>query len=282
MKYSDALTEALLDERKAFPAGTVRKRADGQYIKTHRGDWEKVPAGADVRARSGRQEYVAKTKETVGEFQKKLAGGQFEKGWSMGDHVRNAKSFLDKHNANLARFQGDLQSLAGGNAKVKARTKKLESTLGKMVRKPKYKRADMLQDGTGARIIHQSIAEVKATVDALKKKYRVVEEDDYISQPHPGDPTYRSHHLIVEDEDGLQKEIQVRTANQNKFADWNHDVYKPVTKQQAQMVDKHKGVISAYAKAYSDHVFSVDSGDSMPTPKPECPDEVRVSVGCLD
>ncbi len=282
MKLSDLLTEAVLDERKAFLPGTVRKRADGQYIKTHRGDWERLPTGADPASAGARQQDVAKTKETVGEFAKKLAGGEFEKGWDLGAHVRNAKGFLARHNASLVRFQSELEGMAGPTGKVKARTKKLESALGKMVRKPKYKRADMLQDGTGARIIHQSIAEVQSTVEQLRKKYRVVEEDDYITKPHPSDPTYRSHHLIVEDEDGLQKEIQVRTANQNKFADWNHNVYKPLTRAQADLVSSHKNVISAYAKAYSDHVFSVDSGDDTPVPKPKCPDEVRAAVGCLD
>lgn len=282
MKFSTSLTEAIneLDEAKGFPPGTVRKRKDGYYVKTHRGDWERSKKGSDPQARGKRQQEVAQTKSTVSEFQKKHSDGAFDR-MSFGQHVRVAKDFLGRHNANLARFTGDLGKLAGPTGKVKARTKKLESALGKMVRKPKYDRADKLQDGTGARVVHQSIGQVKDTVAKLREKYRVIEEDNYIDNPHPGDPTYRSHHLIVEDEDGLQKEIQVRTANQDKFADWSHDVYKPTSKLQDELVKKHKTVIGAYARAYSEHFFSVDSGSDSPLPKPECPDEVRMSVGCI-
>lgn len=278
MRLSEDLQQAILDEGRAYAPGTIRTWKGGKFIKTARGEWEPVQGDAD-RA-SKRQEYVAKTKATVGEFKAAVAGGKFGNR-TLGQHLKIAKDFQSKHDGNLTRFKGDLSAIAGPGASVKARTKTLESMIGKMLRKPKYQSADQLQDGTGARIVHQTIDQVKRTVDKIKAKYKVVAEDDYISKPHPDDPTYRSHHLVIEDEDGLQKEVQIRTGNQNKFADWSHNVYKPRTPAESRAVDKNKDVISEYAKGMSDYFFRKDSGEAVGSP-PDCPGAVKASVGCID
>jgi ppGpp synthetase/RelA/SpoT-type nucleotidyltranferase len=144
-----------------------------------------------------------------------------------------------------------------------------------MVEKPHYTTADKLQDGTGMRVVHGTVEEVKATVAKIRAKYKVIEEDDYIAKPK-GD--YRSHHLIIEGPGKLAMEIQVRTKNQDAFGDWCHDVYKPVTKKQAK-VQKHPEVIS-YARDISAYFWALDTG-AEPPPKPPCTKVVSDAFGCL-
>lgn len=277
MKLSESL-EGALDERAAFPVGTVRKRKDGQYIKTARGDWK--PVSGDPTGATKHEQGIEKTKITIDSLTKAIANGKLAKGVSLGQHIKIAKDFRKKHEAGAAKLLGDLTDIAGPGAKVKARTKNLESMLGKMVRKPKYKTADMLKDGTGARIVHDTIDEVKRTVAKIKEKYEILAEDeeDYISKPK--DEGYRSHHLVIKDSDGLPKEIQIRTKNQDSWADWFHDAYKPTTPVQKKLVEKGKPVINAYAKQMADHFFAKDSGQN-PGPPPPCPQIVKDAIGCM-
>jgi len=277
MKLSEDLDQAL-NERAAYPTGTVRKRKAGDFIKTAKGEWERVKG--DAEAASKHQRNLEKVAGTVGDFQKALKGGSFDQSMSFGEHVKLAKAFRSQHEAGAKKLLGSLTDIAGPGAKVKARTKNLESMLGKMVRKPKYKRADQLKDGTGARIVHKTVAEVKRTVAAIKAKYKTLSEDeeDYINNPK--EEGYRSHHLVIVDDDGLPKEIQVRTANQDVWADWFHDAYKPTTPLQAKLVEKNKDTISQYAKQMADFFFQKDSGKSGNMPPP-CPEAVKSAIGCI-
>lgn len=205
----------------------------------------------------------------------KVAYGKLPPGKTAAEHIKIAEQFLDKHRTAFPLALESLSQLAGPNAKVKGRVKALESALNKMVEKPHYTTADKLQDGTGMRVVHQTVDQVKETVAKIKAKYNVIEEDDYITNPK-GD--YRSHHLIVEGPGKLPMELQVRTENQDSFGDWCHDVYKPLNAKQAE-VQKHPEVTS-YARDISTYFWALDTG-AEPPPKPPCTRVVSEAFGCL-
>lgn len=170
-----------------------------------------------------------------------------------------------------------LQKLAP-DAKIKGRVKKTASIMGKMQRKSKYAgNVGLMQDITGTRIVAKDIAGVKEVVESIRKKYKIVEEDNYIDSPK-GD--YRSHHLIILDGD-LQKEVQIRTPNQNTFASWAHDIYKPTSDEQAAAIAKNEDLIKAYSKNLSAHFYAIDAGADVIPEKPPCIPAVKDSVGCV-
>lgn len=164
-----------------------------------------------------------------------------------------------------------------GSVRVSGRTKAVESAMAKLTRKPDlYPTADQLTDCTGARVTVGSIDEVKANVQKVKDRYEVVREEDYISSPK-GD--YRSHHLIIRDDDGLLKEVQIRTENQDSWANWFHDIYKPRNAEQKQWVTQYGDTLNSYASEMSEYFFAVDQGEQIA--KPDCPEPVQVTFGCL-
>ena len=227
-----------------------------------------------------RQEYLQKMVGTVNALNAAIEKGVLS--GTLSEHVRIAKKFIAKHNTNFESSMGQMtqaiQTAGVTNITVTGRTKALESTLGKLVRKPKYGTADKLQDGTGMRVVCKSVQDVRKAVAAVRAKYEVVEEDNYIDTPQ-GD--YRSHHLIIRDEDGLQKEIQIRTGNQNIWADWFHDVYKPMTPEQLEAAEQHIDILNDYASKMAEYFWQVDQGKD-PGAMPNCPNVIaQTPFGCL-
>lgn len=211
-----------------------------------------------------------------------VSSGKLRHGLSVDDHVKVAESFLGKHKENLQKSLATLQGLMPEGAKVKGRVKTLDSALGKLVRKPKYGAVDKLQDGTGMRVIAQDTETLDKSIAALKKNYKIVEQDDYVSKPLGGAEGlgYRSYHAIIEDADGLQKEIQLRTPNQNTHADWCHDVYKPVNADQEKAMSQHSAEIAQYARDMGDFFEKVDKAEK-PGEQPPCPEPVKQYFTCL-
>lgn len=196
------------------------------------------------------------------------------------EHEKIATEFLAKHAASLEASVADMKRLAPEGAKVSGRVKDVASAIEKVARKPKYGTVDKLQDGTGMRVIVSSTDGVEATVANIKKKYRVVAEDDYISKPQEGG--YRSHHLIIEGADGLQKEVQVRTQNEHAWAEWAHNsVYKPHTdEQKAALADPaFRDKVTRYAEAMSQHFYDLDRGRGSSASEPQIPPEVERVFG---
>lgn len=195
------------------------------------------------------------------------------------EQIAAGREFLAQHEARLPALVQAIQGMAGESGEVVARAKELESAIGKaLVRQPEKWGSDVrnLNDGSGVRIIHQSVDQVLATVKQLKKRFKVTYDDDRISKPMG---TYRSYHLGLEDPDtGLQFEVQVRTANQDMFADWAHNIYKPLTPEQEKL-KLHPEVLD-YEQAMADYFWSLDNGQ-MPGPKPDCPPPVARAFGCL-
>jgi len=192
--------------------------------------------------------------------------------------------------------------MVGCYDRVSGRVKTLSSTFGKLSRKhhkqrpngdfdmdqPHLNRADKLTDMTGTRLLME---DSKGAVDAferLKAKYgdRIVSSEDMITRPrHDG---YRSIHAEFVDEDGLVKEIQIRTPNQQKWADWSHDIYKPTNAKQKAARSKIdsdpalKRQFNGYAVGASDYYAKIDEGGE-PGQMPECPEILSTSpFGCLD
>lgn len=267
----DELLAVEMDLEKAWAecaADALAKAKGHRYISKKRvgNRWEyKYPDDKKKKARRAASVQPAKVEY-----------GKLPPGKTATEHIEIANQFLDKHRTAFPLALDSLMQLAGPGAKVKGRVKALESALGKMVEKPHYTTADKLQDGTGMRVVHQTVDEVKATVARIRAKYKVLEEDDYIAKPK-GD--YRSHHLIIEGPGKLAMELQVRTANQDTFGDWCHDVYKPVNAKQA-AVQKHPEV-TTYAREISNHFWALDTGAAEVPPKPPCTKIVSEAFGCM-
>jgi ppGpp synthetase/RelA/SpoT-type nucleotidyltranferase len=244
--------------------------------------WKGLPVNVIAPATTKKSSPLVKRPEefesVLAPLRDMIASGKLKKDVSLDEHVDIAEKFLGKHQAALPKSLKEIESLCVPGSKVKGRTKTLESALGKLVRKPKYGTADKLQDGTGLRVICDSIDSVKENVKRLKAKYKIVAEDDYISTDKDG---YRSHHLVIEDADGLQKEVQVRTPNQNAWADWCHEtVYKPTSKEGAEALERHRDTISKYASEMSEYFYARDLGKQTGS-QPPCPPPVKQHFGCL-
>lgn len=192
-------------------------------------------------------------------------------------HVELGKKVLAEHKKSFPEFKAKLENVAPPAARVLGRVKELDSLLGKLTRKPDlYKKATDLGDTTGTRIVCNSIDEVKSTVAKIKLQFEVVEEEDFIDQPNRN---YRSFHLNVRDSDGQVKEVQVRTENQNTWAEWGHNIYKPMTAAQERALQTNKDEINEYAEMISEYFYRQDLG--QPADKPPCTIVVHESFGCL-
>jgi ppGpp synthetase/RelA/SpoT-type nucleotidyltranferase len=272
----------LIVQEEDFKPGTVRKWQSGTVIKDASGEWvpyqskdqhqKLVPARRAVPASELTPEF-----EKLGGLQ---ASGKLPGNTSPAEHLKIAETFLKEHQDNLAACVDRISSVAvGADTAIMARTKAPESALGKLIRKPKYGTADNLKDGTGVRIVCQSIQDVLANVAAIKDRFEVskADEEDYINQPKDG---YRSYHLVIKDDDDLWKEVQIRTPNQDTWAHWCHDVYKPVSAEQSAAVAASKDKILQYGESLSEYYYAKDSG-KKPPPPPDCPPVVKTVFGCL-
>ena len=259
----------------------------GPYIGPRGGRWadpqHTIPWDPEKRGRPAkieREPVAPKIAVTTEELdQLRHLEGKLPGPLSLTEHVAIAKDFLERHKRALPTIVKAVAAEAGETAEMKFRVKELESALGKLVRKPdQYPTADKLQDGAGLRVVHDSVDQVIATVQKLKKQYRVVDEDDYITKPQG---SYRSYHLILEDKKtGLQYEVQVRTRNQDTFADWAHNLYKPLTPEQEKA--KEDPAVLEYESEMAEYFWALDNKESPPS-KPDCdpPAIIRVAFGCL-
>lgn len=113
------------------------------------------------------------------------------------------------------------------DADVMGRLKDRTSMTEKLAQYPeKYNDVSEIRDIVGMRIASpEDIAGVKETVGNLKNRYNVVQEKNMIDKPT--DLGYRDYHLIIEDT-GIETELQVRTYNQDVWANYTHDnIYIP-------------------------------------------------------
>lgn len=169
---------------------------------------------------------------------------------------------------------------------AKGRPKDIVSAIGKVFRKPdKYKSPLDLQDGSGMRVQFATIEEQYEALRLMKEKYeplgyKIIEFDDYVAKPKDG---YRAVQFIMTNELGQATEYQLRTVNQGIWADWCHDIYKPQTEVQKDLMkdEAKKKVIWETAMAYSDWIYEADKGN-IQYPPPACPEEISQGFGCID
>lgn len=209
------------------------------------------------------------------DFQDTLVG-KLPAGYTLAQHYLIAQDVIAKHNAGYADFLFKVWSSATKNAEITGRVKHVYSALSKLIVKPHYGDTRKLQDVTGIRIVCADIPEVHENVRRLKKAYKVVNEDNYIKHPKN---SYRAYHIVVRDKDKLEKEVQILTRNELKFALWQHNLYKPLTSLQKRVVAKDATAAKSYAAAMSRYFYDIDRGKDAT--KPICPNEVHAVFGSL-
>lgn len=163
------------------------------------------------------------------------------------------------------------------NVKISGRIKEANSMVGKLARQPdSYKDVADLNDISGVRATADTIVDVQDTMDFVRENYNVIEEKNNIDESRGG---YRSYHAIIE-KDGVKSEIQIRTKNQDIWANYTHDnFYKPATEQQTMFFDRNRERINDYTLGMSDYFYGKDMGKDIK--KPDCPPKISVVVGCL-
>jgi ppGpp synthetase/RelA/SpoT-type nucleotidyltranferase len=290
---SEEVTPHFLDEE-SFPIGTIRKWKKGAVVKVGENPIKWISDSPKARKLAKKKETQLKLDSTLQVFKKALGAGEVEvtggkgksmvpfgtPGMSFRDYVRETNDQRKAHQKRLNGLMGELGEMAPEGGEVRGRIKTKESILGKMIRKPdEYKRPSDLDDITGTQIIANSIKDVNEAISNVKKRYKVVEEEDLIKKPR-GD--YRSVHFVIEDDDGQRKELQVRTRNQDTFANWSHNVYKPFNKVQEKALRENKEEIKMFSKRMSDFFFADDMGKNPPPPpRPKCSKAISMSFGCI-
>ena len=162
------------------------------------------------------------------------------------------------------------------NITITNRIKKTSSMVGKLARKPdEYKDVSDLYDVSGVKAMSKDLTGAKSTIDYIRSNYNVVKEKDNIEKDRGG---YRSYHAVVE-KDGKQTEIQVLTKNQEAWAFWAHEIYKPQTDELEQFVNANREVLNTYSSAMSQYFYEVDLG--LESEKPECPPQLEGKLGCI-
>ncbi len=193
-----------------------------------------------------------------------------------GSQAIKSEGLQNQHLPRVKKVHGDL-SKKFSNIEFTGRVKDTYSMLEKLARKPdEYKDVSDLQDISGVRGLCKSIGEVNEVRGYIKSNYTVFKEENYVEKSKGG---YRSVHMTIMDEGGLPSEIQIRTPNQDKWANWAHEIYKPENKEMRKFVKQYKDTITAYSEAMSEYFYSEDSG--KPATKPECPPVIEQKVGCI-
>jgi hypothetical protein len=161
------------------------------------------------------------------------------------------------------------------NSRVMHRTKDTFSSIEKLARKPElYKSVDDLSDRTGVRVISNNLQEVKEAIKYVEENYEVVKENNYL-EGHPTGTGYRSYHCIIKDHTtGIEAEIQIRTENEDIWANVFHDLYKPHELKMRNALETNPDGVRKYANDYSNYLYNIDCCDIYGTP-PTLPQELE-------
>ena len=144
-------------------------------------------------------------------------------------------------------------------SRVMHRTKDTFSSIEKLARKPEsYNTVDDLNDRTGVRVISKDIREVRDAIKYIEENYDIIDRKDYL-ESHPSGSGYRSYHCIIKDkETGFEAEIQVRTENEDVWANVFHDLYKPHEAKMRKALDTNPEGVKKYANDYSNYLYNID------------------------
>ena len=147
------------------------------------------------------------------------------------------------------------------NTLVQGRTKELFSIVGKVRKrnkeKPGFTYFDLTDIG-GFRVTFLNNKELLESVQKLKNSMEIVEEEDYVSNPKAG---YRSFHFLAKI-DGKVIEIQFRTSNQTKWADWVHNkFYKNTEDTKRRIGEDNFNIAYRYARDMADYYAKIDNSE---------------------
>ena len=161
---------------------------------------------------------------------------------------------------------------------ISGRVKEIDSMVGKLARKPElYATVGDLNDVSGVRVMADDLTGVFKSLEYIKDNYNVVEEKNNIDVDRDG---YRSYHAIIDDGSGILSEIQIRTKNEDTWANYVHDrIYKPTDKKLKKYVDKNKEMVTNYVLDMSEYFHNLDMG--MFDERPDCPEKIEVVMGCM-
>ena len=132
--------------------------------------------------------------------------------------------------ARLSARLGEMLAEQGIRAEVSGRPKHIYSIWNKM--RSKRRGLDEIRDLRGLRVIVDSVDACFATLALIHARWQSVPEefDDYISRPKPNG--YQSLHTVVIADDGKPLEVQIRTREMHRFAEYgvaSHWRYKEVS-----------------------------------------------------
>lgn len=161
--------------------------------------------------------------------------------------------------------------------KVEGRVKTLTSVVKKLKKKNIGGEAFThlnLEDIAGLRVTFKNLGDILPGVEKIHRNLNVIQDEDYITQPKSG---YRSYHLTVK-HNGYPVEIQLRTPNMTKWADWQHDrIYDNIEDTKRRIGEKGLREVQAYALAMSGYYELLDKG--LPATLPPVPPVVVYQLG---
>jgi len=188
-----------------------------------------------------------------------------------------AEKIQDKHHDRVKEVHGDL-SKQFPKVDVTGRVKTTYSMLEKTARKSdEYPDVSDVQDVSALRTLCKDLKEIGEVSKYIRDNYDIVSEENYIQKSKGG---YRSIHVNVKDKNGLVSEIQIRTPNQEVWANWVHDnFYKPLDDDLKAFIEVHYAEIEEYSQKMSDYYYKKDEGKEAEIP--ECPPQIVQVLGCL-
>lgn len=189
----------------------------------------------------------------------------------------------DKHIKSMAELKPKLiQAISEiEGAELFSRVKTRFKTLEKMGRKRKYDDPSKMGDISGYMVIAPSLKDIKATQDKSHIQMDIDPErtEDFNEAPKDG---YRAVHEEIILPDGTRAEIQYKTPNQKKWAEFAHDnTYKPdKNTETGRIILDNMTLFQEYNQAQSEYFHQIDLGNTAAI-APPCPDLVRSTIGCL-
>ena len=190
-----------------------------------------------------------------------------------------------KHEARHPQLMAQMQQAVAGmdGVSVKGRVKTRFKALEKMGRKQKYKTPADMGDMSGYMIIAPTVTD---QAEANKRLHKFIQTDpkkleDTVNPPRPDG--YRAIHEEIIFPDGTKGELQLKTPNQAKIAEYMHDnTYKPdPNTETGKLIIDNMATFQEYNIQMSDYLYQIDRGNKKAIP-PVCPKIIRSSIGCLE
>lgn len=180
---------------------------------------------------------------------------------------------------NLSKLQNTLITMP--DVTVHGRIKGRFKMLDKLGRKSaKYPDVDKMRDVSGFRVIIPNFESAEEVMKLMKaSNLNIKETMDFRNAPLDG---YRAIHFDILNSDGTMSEFQVKTPNEEKWANHFHDTLYKYDKntQQGKQIEENLPDLMDYSLLMSDYFYSLDTGITN-IEKPQCPEPAMRIIGCL-